>query len=350
MSKLFVFFNFFAGLRNPRDGFDILKSSSFVLGRHETLDARGILSSMPFIGKTKLAVTVTIPVPEAAKRRINSLIKAFLKVYRLLSNFEIEMNDEADSSQKSGSAKFKHFFDNGGDTPKTSSQISKSTLSIHKTGCYASPFAVTRRTQKFIEKLVHKLQLLSYKDFWTSSLLIIIGNVYVDTLKTYLHRDENHSSKRPARRVGVFRATALAVVPGPACYSFSGCAPPLFSAFFFWFHDHTLAKMQKCQVLSQDGGFTELQIPSKRSQDLLLNIGESYTRWTPKNAQIPSNILVDVIPSSLLRVVVVKIGNHLSILKYFNHRSIRDVESSINQVALASDASFHPSLSLVLYL
>lgn len=80
-----------------------------VLGRHDTLDARGILSSMPFTGKTKLAVTVTIPVqvPEAAKKRINSLIKAFLKVYRPLSNFEIELKDEADSSQRSGSAKFK---------------------------------------------------------------------------------------------------------------------------------------------------------------------------------------------------------------------------------------------------
>ncbi|KAJ3862252.1 hypothetical protein EV359DRAFT_83512 [Lentinula novae-zelandiae] len=80
-----------------------------VLGRHDTLDARGILNSMPFTGKTKLAVTVTIPVqvPEAAKKRINSLIKAFLIVYRPLSNFEIELKDEADRSQKSGSAKFK---------------------------------------------------------------------------------------------------------------------------------------------------------------------------------------------------------------------------------------------------
>ncbi|KAJ3733687.1 hypothetical protein DFJ43DRAFT_1222994 [Lentinula guzmanii] len=76
----------------PRVGFDITVTTS--AGRTR---------------KTKLAVTVTIPVriPQSTKEKINKLVKGFLTVYKPLSNFEIELQDEPKSSQGSGSASFK---------------------------------------------------------------------------------------------------------------------------------------------------------------------------------------------------------------------------------------------------
>ncbi|KAJ3785427.1 hypothetical protein GGU10DRAFT_375810 [Lentinula aff. detonsa] len=94
----------------PSHVWDSTSPSPLARGERVTmLDARGALSSLSLAGKTKLAVTVTIPVsiPQSTKTKINKLVKGFLTVYRPLSNFEIELKDDPKSSQGSGSASFK---------------------------------------------------------------------------------------------------------------------------------------------------------------------------------------------------------------------------------------------------